>query len=252
MNIASIQVAISFKQQDDILYLLGQEIIEFQKRHNAQKQPTNLPPASPPEAPRISIFAPNFVLNIALSRIDVFANIPPNVSNDSKTSLSYVQNIVKDVHDTFSNKIDYQWLGLVLNVTFSKKNLVKTPLEAVLPVYDAMINVPRRNRDLASFNCNFGFSEYPFFVIYTICGYENSEFMFSLSAGNTPVAIANDKNRIIDIGISVILDVNNKQAIGENTNLLNDFDLTANKCDALLLSMVDDLNLSKILENGRL
>ncbi|GHV74120.1 hypothetical protein AGMMS49940_14220 [Spirochaetia bacterium] len=252
MNIASIQVAISFKQQDDILYLLGQEIIEFQKRHNAQKQPTNLPMASPPDAPRVSIFAPNFVLNIALNRIDIFANIPPNVSNDSKTSLSYVQNIVKEAHDIFAKKIEYQWLGLVLNVVFSRKNLVKTPLEAVLPVYDVMINVPRKNRDLASFNCNFGFSEYPFFVIYTICGYENFEFSFPLPNNNVPVVINDDKKRMIDTGISVVLDINNKQALGKSINLLNDFDLTAEKCDALLLSMLDDLNLSKVLGNGGL
>jgi hypothetical protein len=245
-------VAISFKQQDDILYLLGQEIIEFQKRHNAQKQPTNLPIASPPEAPRVSIFAPNFVLNIALSRIDIFANIPPNVSNDSSTSLSYVQNIVKEVHDVFANKIEYQWLGLVVNVIFSRKNLVKTPLEAVLPVYDAMINVPRNNRDLASFNCNFGFSEYPFFVIYTICGYENSEFSFAVSDNNIPVVIDDNKKKIIDTGISVVLDVNNKQALKRNSNLLNDFNLTAEKCTILLSSILDDLNLSKALESGGL
>jgi phage pi2 protein 07 len=248
MNIASVQVAISFKQQNDILYLLGREIMDFQRRYNVQKQLTNLPEPSPPDIPRLSLFSPNFIVNIALSRMDVFITIPPHVSRDSDASFAYTIKIVEEMYGIFIDKIEYQWLGLVLNIGFSMKDLTKTSLEVMHPVYDAIINIPRKNRELSSFNFNFGFSEYPYYIIYTIGNYETANISFILPNENN----IQNKKEIVDMGLSVSLDVNNKQTVDKNTDFFQDFNSIEKKCRSLLASMPDDLNLSAILCKGRM
>ena len=251
MRIESIQVAIAFKKQDDILYILGQEIVKFQQKFNAQKQLTNVPESTPPELPRLSILVPNFIVNIALNRIDIISNIPPNISNDQKTSLNYIYKIVEEVFDTLLNgKIEYQWIGIVINTEYSKKATAKTPLIAVEPIYDIILNIPRKERDLASFNLQFGFVEKPFYINYFIGGYEKANFVFN-GPVNTGVSIdlTNAKKEIIDTGISIKVDVNNKiQETKNQKNIINDFTSIIRKCELLLDSVIEDLNLEKILK----
>lgn len=250
MRIDSIQVAIVFKRQDDILYLLGQEIVAFQKRFQSQKQLTNLPESSPPEIPRLTILAPNFVVNISLNRIDVIASIPPNVSTDSKTSINYMYKIVEDVQDILINgKIEYQWIGIVINTEFTRKHITTNPLIAVEPVYDTILNVDRKNRNLASFNLQFGFSEKPFYVNYFVGGYEKANFVLDnpIQPGAT-IDLSRGKKEILDTGVSINIDVNNR--LQENDkNMEKDFASLIRKCEALLGTVISDLGLQSILES---
>lgn len=248
MRIDSIQVAIVFKRQDDILYLLGQEIVSFQKRFQSQKQLTNLPESSPPEIPRLAILAPNFVVNISLNRIDIIATIPPNVSTDYKMSLNYMYKIVEDVQDILINgKIEYQWMGIVVNTEFTRKSITNNPLVAVEPVYDAILNVNRNKRSLASFNLQFGFSEAPFFINYFVGGYEKANLIFNNPiAPGTVIDISKGKKEIFDTGISINVDVNNRLQATEK-NMERDFTSLIRKCEALLETVIIDLGLQSVL-----
>lgn len=247
MRIESIQVAIVFKRQDDILYLLGQEIVEFQKRFQAQKQLTNLPESSPPEIPRLAILAPSFVVNISLTRIDILATIPPNVSTDCKMSLNFMYKIVEDVQELLVNgKIEYQWMGIVIHTEFSRKDITNNPLVAVEPVYDKILNINRNNRSLATFNLQFGFSEAPFYINYFIGSYEKVNVIFNnpIQPGSV-IDIEKGKKEVSDTGISINIDVNNRLQTSEK-NMERDFISLIRKSEALLETVVVDLGLQSI------
>jgi hypothetical protein len=226
MKISQVQIAIIFTLDKDVVFTVADSLKRLQRQYNGNIQMlNNIPDATPPNAPRIIFNCPNFVLNISLMRFDIFINPPEHICAESEKVFTYLKSLVKSINDSFVvNTVKYEWSGLVLTIEVPKSTQKNTrAIQFFDPIFDKLINIKRDGRDLASFSLQFGVLDDPYFINYSIAGYEKLNIPIqNLIQAQPGVKTINPE--IVESGITVTLDINNQPE--KNKKTFND-DITS-------------------------
>jgi hypothetical protein len=248
MKYVQIQAAINFQLENDILLSVGNNIKKMQKDIKVNVQILNSPKAAPPEAPRIVIFSPNAIINICLNRYDIIINIPNHIDKLLTSVLDYAKNVISEfipylTHENFK----YTWTGIVVNseAAFPQKN--SKSIELLTPYFDKLININRNDRKLSSFQLQYGFEENEFYKNFNISGYDkfNFEIPGNLIA-NEPIRIDLQNTDILESGIQIIIDINNK-TMKNNAGIEKDFITLINQIEHIYKDLPKSLNFEGLL-----
>lgn len=216
MNIRSVNVVFEFEPDKDIVLTMGQNIKQLQDALNAKSQILSVPPMIPDEAPRIIVTFNNVLIRISLNRFDYMVEIPSHVQKDPEEAYNYVIAVIENVYKFLNaDEKGYNWVGAVASVEFPcDKTKFERAIKAITPVFDKIINIDRNERELASFNLQYGFCEDSYYKNFTIAGYDQLQVEIkqpvSIQA-QEPVLIDLQKDgEVLETGISIQVDFNNK------------------------------------------
>jgi hypothetical protein len=212
MRISQAQIAIIFTHDKDIVFTIADSLKKLQARYKGNIQMlNNIPDFTPPNAPRIVFTCPNFALNVALMRFDIFINPPEHICSDSENVLAYLQSLISSIDELLIvNRVKYEWSGLVLTVEIPKST--KSNIRAIQflnPVFDQLTNIKRNGKELASFSFQYGILEDSYFVNYTINGYEKLDIPVQ-NLIQIPPDLKAINPEISESGIAITLDINNQ------------------------------------------
>jgi hypothetical protein len=212
MRIAQVQVAVIFTLDNDIVLTIGSSLKNIQERYKGNIQIlNNIPEFSPPNAPRVVFSCPGFIINVSLLRFDIMITPPQHISSDAGKVFNYIQSFISNINEILIKKnVKYEWTGFVFTIENPKSGNVKqSSLEYFGPIFDKLINIKRNEKKLASFSFQYGFVETSFFVNYSINGYEKLNIAFP-NVIQTPQSLSSMTPEIIESGIAVTLDINNR------------------------------------------
>lgn len=211
-RIEKLQIVTVFKKDPSILFKMGPILAEIASRQNGELVSINTPSNASPETPRAVIKAKDFLLNICLNRFEAVIRPPKHVINDHLQSLEYARLRYEGVlTDLFKNEIDYQWTGFVVQIDIPKSKEGVSAIQTITPIFDSLINIDRKDKNLASFNLQFGFAENGLNTNYILTGYENRNIVLpnNIQPGKA-VTVNVSKLPVSEAGLQLMIDVNNR------------------------------------------
>ncbi len=247
-KIEKIQIVAEFELDEDLVLTAGSEAKRVQEKYGGKVQVLNVPQAAPPEAPRIIVRTENFLLNIGLVRYDIVINVPTHISLHPSKSLSFAYNIVEDIADFLDHlKNGYQWTGVITNVQFPSKETYIPSIKLAEPVFDKLVNISRKQRDLSTFQLQYGFQEGRFYRTFTISGYESLQF--KIPPGVKPgshIRLEKENADISESGLLIVVDVNNKPA-PDKGGFVADFSTIMEEISSTVEQLPNTTNLRGVL-----
>lgn len=165
-----------------------------------------VPSAAPPEAPRVIIPGSSTLIQVGLNRAELFTQPPDHVAGEFNPAVDFGLQAANRFLLDLVTVVRYEWVGMVSTINFPTKTIT-TMMAAATLVSDRLINIPRKTRELSHLNLQIGFKEDPFYVTYSISGYEIRVGAFPQPA---PKSIEISMMPVSETGIEVLLDVNNK------------------------------------------
>ena len=214
MRINQIQFVNNFKLEEDLLLSHGPILQKMKNSLNGKLIILNVPKSAPPPAPRALIQLKNCIINVALDKIDITIKPPPHVVHDYRSSGNFAHSIIESIISIFYEaQLQYEWSGIIATIEYPIGPQTLTAVKAVTRIYDKLINVPRHNLDLVSFQLQFGFSENNFYKNYSIGGYESRNVDlkdYALSPERRTVVINLEEFPIVESGLQISLDINNR------------------------------------------
>lgn len=248
MRINNYEVVIVFELDETIVLSLGPSLKAIKKNLGGELVTINAPEDAPPPLPRIILKLSDSLLKLGIDRISISINPPSHVkSSINKSSKFALQRTVSLIKDLLALIPHYKWCGIVTNLEFpSEKNYYNSAIEAITPVFDKLIRINRSEKDLASFQLQYGVIENSHFTNYTISGYEsrNIKLISKKNKGFVPIQISD--HEVTECGIRIILDINNKPG-GATEDPTKDIENILNKTDDLSKTLSEDLNLIGVL-----
>lgn len=248
MRINNYEVVIVFELDENIVLTFGPSLKAIKKNLGGELVTINAPEDAPPPLPRIILKLSDSLLKLGIDRISISINPPSHVkSNINKSSKFALQRTVSIIKDLLALIPHYKWCGIVTNLEFpSEQNSYNSAIEAVTPVFDKLIKINRSDKDLASFQLQYGVKENSHFTNYTISGYEsrNIKLISKKNKGFVPIQI-ND-HEVTECGIRIIMDINNKPG-GATEDPVKDIENILNKTNKLSETLPEDLNLIGVL-----
>ena len=245
MKVRQIQIVSVFKIDNSIILSIGPSLKQLKNKLGGQIVPINNPDNSPPPLPRIVLQLKDTLLQIGLDRFDISLKPPLHISEDLSESFKFAKQRAGSIISEFISHVSYKWSGIITTFSFPEQPLVsKSGIETVRPIFDRIININRNNRELVSFQLQFGFKDDDFNINYNISGFEERNISISPPIHGF-LEVELNKFPVNNCGIQVILDINNK--LGDNINPLEDIDRLFDKQSNLFSSISTDLNLKGIL-----
>jgi len=249
-HIDQVHIASEFDPIDDIAISIGSALKTIISKYGGRLQLLNVPAAAPPDAPRIIATTQNFVLNIAPVRYDVHITVPTQISTDFYKVMDFITNLFTKLGgDLAQLKLSYQWVGLVINLEYPGAAAGIPGIQLSEPVFDRLLSVSRGTRKLAAFQTQFGFEEGSLNKIFTVSAYDSMKIKIDpAKMQQKMLRVDRETADIVESGISVSLDVNNKPA-KNRAGLVHDFHLIAQASRQLYALLPDTLNLKGIISN---
>jgi hypothetical protein len=248
VRINSFEVVLVFELDETIVLSLGPSLKALQKNLGGQLVTINTPEDAPPPLPRIILKLSDSLLKLGMDRIGITINPPSHVkSNINKSSKFALQRTLSMIKDLLASIPQYKWCGIVTDLEFpSEQNSHNSAIEAITPVCDKLININRSDKDLASFQLQYGIKENSHFTNYTLSGYEsrNIKLIDKKKKGFVPVRLSD--HEVAECGIKIMLDINNKPG-GATDDPISDIENILNKTNKLSETLPNDLNLKGIL-----
>ena len=221
MKVSFFQTAVVFKQNNDIVFTVGERLKALQQEYNANLQLLNIPQAAPPEAPRVLLISPVFSINIALNRLDIMLNIPDQIKKNQDSAFGLLSGIVEKVNKMLINDYcHYEWCGVIANLEFPNQSSQKPSVKIIEGIFGDLVSINRKNRELASFSLQYGFKEHGFFKNTTISGYDLYNLKLHPAVSQQEINL--DKEQIFESGVSINIDINNRPSAEKGT-FLHDF-----------------------------
>jgi hypothetical protein len=249
-HVDQIQIGSEFDPIEDIAISIGSALKSIISKYGGRLQLLNVPAAAPPEAPRIIATTQNFVLNFAPVRYDVHISVPTQIRTDFYKVMDYASNLFARLGgDLAQLRLSYLWVGLVVNLEYPGSVAGVPGIRLSEPVFDRMISIDRGTRKLAAFQTQFGFEEGSLNKMFTVSAYDSMRI--KVNPANLPqkmIRVDQETADVVESGISVSLDVNNKPA-KERGGLMHDFRIVAQASRQLYASLPDALNLKGIITN---
>jgi hypothetical protein len=248
VRINSYEVVLVFELDETIVLSLGPSLKTLQRKLGGKLITINAPEDAPPPLPRIILKLSDSVLKLAIDRISISINPPSHVqSNINKSSKFALQRTISMVKELLATIPQYKWCGIITGLEFpSKQDSYRSGIEATTPVSDKLINIDRSDKELASFQLQYGIKENSYFATYTIMGYESRDIKLIPKNKKGSVTIGADDYQLTECGIRIMLDINNRPG-GATEDPINDIENILNKTNELSNSIPTDLNLEGIL-----
>ncbi len=191
------------------------------------------------------------ILNLSLDRVQITTSPPPHVANDIHESARFAEQRTTTILEELLGVLPgYKWSGLIVDLEFpSSSDNIKSSRQVIAPVFDRLIKMKRGDRELSSFELQYGFENDGFFVTYTIKGYEKRNIIVPTQAPpEGGVVMLNPEDfPLAECGVEVLVDVNNKPS-NNSEDALSDIQLILKKQIALVNSLPTDTGLKGVLE----
>ncbi len=247
MNIKQANVVFEFDIDPNIMLTLGGQIIEIQKKYNCKVQQINAQKA-PPDVPRIVIIFENYIINICLNRCEYIMQIPSHISNNINNCIDYVSNNISQINRYIAvDDRGYNWTGVIFHNEYPSQDKELPLLELITPLFDRMINIERNNRELSSFQLQFGFKEDDLFCNYTIGGYETRNIEVEIKPGNNVINVKKEEGKKIEQGVLITVDINDKPKI-VHLNAIDDMNVIFSNIRSKLSKLSDTLNIRGVID----
>lgn len=250
MRVVRANIVFEFEIDKDIVLSSGNGVKKVQTEFNAKSQIINLPPITPPNAPRIIITFNNVLVKICQNRFEYIIEIPNHIQEDPSLVFDYILKLIKSLNPYLDpNEKGYNWCGVVAFNEFPC-NEYKNNLDAMAPIFDKMINIDRGSRDLASFQLQFGFNEEGLYKNIALAGYDKVNVQLpppQLSKpGDMFILDMNSVGDIEETGISIVVDINNKP-YEKHSDAIAEFSKIMTICKDTIDNIVDITNLRGVL-----
>ena len=206
MRVSRAQTVVGFARDDEILLTAGKYLQKLSSELGVSIPKITVPPAAPPEAPRVIVPGSTILMQLGLNRAEFFTQPPDHVASDFDSATDFVLQAANRFLLDLMTVVGYEWVGVVSTINFPT-NTAATLMAAAISVSDKLVNVPRKGRELSHFNLQIGFKEDPFYVTYSTRGYE---IRTGAVPGPAPWSIDVSKVPVSETGIEILLDVNNK------------------------------------------
>lgn len=249
MRIPQTNTVIEFEIVENLLLLIGGALKEFQRKNNARVQFLNIPQNIPPDAPRIIVTSHNAIINISLTRIELISKLPNHITEDIKATLQFTKKNVDEIlSQLWIPELKYSWLGLVVALEFPQNNSDNTALQLAKPIFDKLVNIDRKDRDLGSFEIRFGFKEGNYFKNYKIACFETRDIKIDPTKLSTlqKVIDLEEFSAITNAGLRVIFDINNKKSESIN-GVKPDFELILAEAEHSIMNITSELNMKDLI-----
>ena len=141
----------------------------------------------------------------------------------------------------------YLWAGVISTIEYPEKSIKsKSAIEATIPIFDRLIKIDRKNRELSSFQLQYGIKKDQYFVTYTIGGYDIRNFKLKPPKQPGFYVINPAEYPLMECGVRILLDINNK-ANKQNIDPTNDIEEILIAKKKLVDNISEDLNLKGVL-----
>ena len=239
-----IEIVTTFKPEENLLLILGSSIKKINEKLNGKFIQLNIPNDAPLELPRFVIQLKNIIIQFGMNRIQIISEPPVHIQNSITESFKFIEETSKYIISTIlENDLTYSWTGIVTTIEQETKS--STPLIAVYPIFKKMINLKWNVDELASFSFQIGRKIDGKFVNYTITGYEKRDFKIN-TIDKKKIRFEEMKNISREIGIQVLLDINNKPEVKKKGPIEDLNNIIMHQLN-LSKSLSTDLNLGDIL-----
>jgi len=235
--VKSLQIAIIFKRDQDIQYTLGSMLAKSSKNglFRISEFPNPNPQKNLPHIPKISVNSKEFVLNISQERFDFFLTIPNHISNEPEKVLSYAKSATDILRNSFLPHVNYLWCGLVIDLNFPYKG----NKSCLNDIFDKTLTIERENKNIATYQLNYGYKENGHFINYSISEYQSYEVVKKVPS-NELISIKD--GNLVEMGLSIKLDINNKPTTPNNS--------FSEDLDEIYKFIIPEIN--KVLNNNNL
>jgi hypothetical protein len=209
----------------------------------------NAPDNAPPSLPRVVLKLQDTILNVALDRLHITTQPPSHVAQDMDKAVQFAyQRSNPIISDMQPAKLNYKWSGVVAEVEYPEDPLIsKSAPEAATPLFDRLIKIDRKDRELGSFQLQFGIRDDNYYVNYTVTAFEARQIKLSLPSPKQYISIDIKEYPLTECGLKVILDVNNKPG-PESRDPGRDLKLIFDKQTKSFANIAKTLNLEGILK----
>jgi hypothetical protein len=209
----------------------------------------NAPDNAPPSLPRVVLKLQDTILNVALDRLHITTQPPSHVAQDMDKAVQFAyQRSNPIISDMQPAKLNYKWSGVVAEVEYPEDPLIsKSAPEAATPLFDRLIKIDRKDRELGSFQLQFGIRDDNYYVNYTITAFEARQIKLPLPPQKQYISIDIKEYPLTECGLKVILDVNNKPG-PESRDPERDIKLIFHKQTKSFANIAKTLNLEGILK----
>jgi hypothetical protein len=250
MKVVSFQIVIEFELDEQIILSLGPQLKELQEILNGRLTILNTPPFAPPPLPRALIKGADTLLTISLDRFEIRTTPLQHIMHNYESCVKFVKSRIESIFKILRiEDLKYKSLGAISNIQYPSDKHDIPVIKALEPIFDRLINIPRNERDLASFGFLFGFMENDLFINYNISGYElrNIQIIATPQHEQKIITIDATKYPVMESGIEVKIDINNKRR-KDNKAPIEDVNLILDESVNKHHSLGKELNLEDFLK----
>lgn len=215
MNVMSIQLVSSYQIDKEITLTCGQELKGLEKELKGKLFLPSVPDSAPPEAPRAILKTNDSILAIGWNRIELNVTPPSHIASNFDGCLGFLQARMSQIFPRLLSTINgYQWSGVIVNLNYPSKGF-SSHAEAAAPLFDEIIKVDRKGRPLTAFQLQFGYEERNLNHLFIVSGYEARDLKLPQLQQNQTICVDLEKIPVVETGIKVGIDINNKRAQGK-------------------------------------
>lgn len=251
MKVYNYHVVTAFDLDSSVVLTCGPALKAINNKLGGRLITVNTPDEAPPTLPRVVLKMDDAILNLSLDRVQITTTPPPHVANDIQESAKFAEQRATTILEELLGVLPaYKWSGLIVDLEYpTSDESIKSSTQAVAPVFDQLMKMQRGDRDLSSFELQYGFQEDGFFVTYTIKGYEKRDITISAPASPVGGVVMLDPKDfpLSECGVEVLVDVNNKPSTNSE-DALGDIQSILRKQVELVISLPTDTNLEGVLE----
>jgi hypothetical protein len=246
MKVASVQAVSALQEDRQFILANGQRVLELAGKLKGKLSQLNVPEIAPSEIPRLLIQRADLVASISFSRVDLTIRPPEHVAGNYDSAMEFAERTASPILEELVHpERGYEWSGVVVELQFPLPGEGLPGLAHAAPLFDRLVRIDRRGRELASFQLQFGFAESDYFVNATVEGYETRQVdVEARAAEKGAVRIDLSKQPITESGIGLIVDINNKPA-RTHQSAVNDVADLMRQHRARLPGLLSDLGLEE-------
>lgn len=250
-KIQRVQVALVHSVDEEVVLTAAASLDKLERDFGVTVQRLNVPPTAPGQLPRIVVISSGFVINVANNRTDLFVTVPSQFQTDVARALELAAQTTQKL-ETYLNfrQSEYSWCGSIVLLNYRLGGPQTRLVQEIRPVFDRIVSVPRKNRAISSLNLQFGFEEGRYFVTYGVSGYETINLPVRPGPSGAMLPRPDDRPQfVVESGVGISLDVNNKPASTKHGMLEDVLDIL-DQIKKRIPTLLEDLNLNGVVRNG--
>jgi hypothetical protein len=205
----SIRLVVDLHPSSELPLTLESVTSQLATAVDGKRNLSGVPSEAPPEIPRLIVSSKQLQVQIGLSRVESVLFVPDHVATTSSSAFAYMrQMITGPLAPLYVKLYPYKWAGVVLELDQAVVG-AKSMVDAIRASVSKLTNINHRIEDLAAFNLQYGFKEGDYFKHIKVQGYETRIVKKRIQAGQ-PLRIQQSEGTLMEAGIQLLVDVNNK------------------------------------------